>query len=81
MITGRTGWEWHARENILLRVTLGFAYTVHSRSEVRTTEPPTNPIASALGETLSSEAEAYLNDVFVSWVHTPMIGLYSGYRF
>ena len=81
MITGRTGWEWHVRENVLLRVTLGFAYTVHSRSEVRTTDPPTNPIASTLGETLSGEAEAYLDDIFVSWVHTPMIGLYTGYRF
>lgn len=81
MLTGRTGWEWVLRENILLRATLGFAYTVRSRSEVRMTDPPSNPIAAALSDALTEEAEVYLDDVFESWVHTPMIGLYSGYRF
>ena len=81
MVLGRTGWEWHVRESILLRATLGFAYTVRSRSEVSMTDPPRNPIAAALSDSLAEEAEAYLDDVFESWVHTPMIGVYSGFRF
>ena len=81
MLLGRVGVEHTIRESIELRLTLGFAYTVASSSTVESIREAATPAGAAIQEEVSTAAEAYLNDVFTSWVHVPMIGVSGGYRF
>lgn len=81
MIDIETGWRflvWDDR--IVLRLALGFAGTVSART--RATPLETLPSrASAGAEVLAREAEAYLDDIYTSYVFTPVVTAGVGYRF
>ncbi|MFT5686628.1 MAG: hypothetical protein ACI8RZ_007584 [Myxococcota bacterium] len=81
MIMARVGHEWTLREQLTLRGTLGFAYTLRSNSEVSFTQEAATPIGASAQDAMGSAAEDYLDDIFTSWVHVPMIGISGGYRF
>jgi len=81
MLTGRIGHEWILQERFVVRGSLGFAYTVSSSSTVSSTESGRGAAAQAAIDAVESAAESYLDDVFESWVHSPMLGVSGGYRF
>ncbi|MBT3219414.1 MAG: hypothetical protein HN348_10010 [Proteobacteria bacterium] len=80
MITVSVGWDIVIAKHFLIRPQLGGAFTVASKTTI---EPDFSypAIFSGVMDTFTGESEAYLDDLFTSWVHTPTIGLHLGWRF
>lgn len=76
-VTVDLGWEQVWLDRIVLRVALGGSFTVGSRSRLTTDVGRGGPAI----EGLLDGGEAYLDDVFTSYVHTPTIAVHLGYRF
>lgn len=77
-LVGEVGWQWILWEQLDLRVALGFAGTVASSTDVgrKSRQPPGPRLA-----TLEADSEAYLDDVYTSYVFTPTVTVAVGYRF
>lgn len=81
MLDIETGWRWlFWRDRIVLRASLGFAGTVASKTEMKPREA-TRLTDSAALQTLADEGEAYLDDIYTSYVFTPVVAVGVGYRF
>ena len=80
MITVSLGWDFVIAKHLLLRPQLGGAFTVASKTTI---EPDFSypAIFNTAMNTFTGKSEAYLDDLFTSWVHTPTLGLHLGWRF
>lgn len=81
MITGEVGYEWLVKKRLVLRSTLGFAYTVASQTTVRPTQDVGGATEEAAMDAVVVLSEDYLNYVFEEWVHLPMVGIGAAWRF
>ncbi len=81
MVTGEVGYQWLLREHIVLRSSMAFAYTFHSKTDVYATREAQNPLEEESLTLVNEAAADYLDFVFEEWVHLPMIGISAGYRF
>jgi hypothetical protein len=74
------GWEFVVKKHLLLRLDIGASYTFSANSKLEP-EFDVPRIAEDGVEQLTQEGEAYLNDIFTSYVHTPILAFYTGWRF
>ncbi len=81
MIHGEVGYEWLVKERLVLRSTLGFAYTVRANTTVTPTREADNAAEQELIDEVAILGEDYLDYVFEEWVHLPMVGVHAGWRF
>ena len=74
---GEVGWLWALSDDWSIRAALGFVTTIsaHSTVDVTDRESP-----SAGVDAFSDSSEAYLDDLFTSYVHAPTVGLAMAYR-
>ncbi|MBU1623403.1 MAG: hypothetical protein KJ597_07575 [Nanoarchaeota archaeon] len=72
------GWQWVFAQSWTVRTALGAAFTVASNTTVEADFDPRFP---SLVEDFTAFSEAYLDDVYTSYVHTPVICVSVGYRF
>lgn len=81
MVDVETGWRWLLwRDRIVLRAALGFAGTVGSKTVLEPKDTTRLTDTAAL-QTLAREGEAYLDDIYTSYVFTPVVSVGVGYRF
>jgi hypothetical protein len=78
MLDAEVGWEWPVAERLALRAAVGGAFTVASRTSIT---PSFAPRAPRLVEAFANYGEDYLDDVFTSYVFTPVLGASGSYRF
>lgn len=78
MLDAEVGYEWVFWDQLVARVGLGVAATLGSRTEV---SPQFQPLAPRFVDALTAEAEAYLDDIFTTYVITPTVSVAVGYRF
>ena len=81
MITGEVGYQWHLREQLVLRTSLAFAYTLNANATVSATQEAPTPLGREALEAVTVASEDYLISLFEEWVHLPMLGVSVGYRF
>lgn len=81
MLTVEVGYDREVRRHLVVRGSLGFAYTVRNQTVVTPTRPANDPVEEEAMALLVSGSEDYLDYVFEKWVHLPMIGVGVGYRF
>jgi len=82
MLTVDAGHEWLLMEDrLVLRGSVGGAFTLSSSSTVTSDASADNPIQEAAQDRAIEEAEIYLDDTFQSYVHTPTVGLSAAWRF
>lgn len=73
------GWEWRfLREHLVVQATLGFAGTVSSHSAIEAQYSPRYPQAT---KAFTDYGAAYLDDILQSYVFTPVLSVFAGYRF
>ena len=72
------GWEWVFAQRWTVRTALGAVFTVASNTTVEADFESRFP--GLVGE-FTAFSEAYLDDVYTSYVHTPVITVSVGYRF
>ncbi|MCA9565976.1 MAG: hypothetical protein KC561_20910, partial [Myxococcales bacterium] len=74
------GWLFEVHEHWFVRTSLGFSTTLSSTTNV---EPAfeVDPRRQRGMDLFTTAAETYLDDVFTSYVHTPVIGIAVGYQF
>ena len=80
MVTIDAGWEWCIQERLVVRTSLGGAFTVGAQTEASPLTGDDAPFQRAreIGRTA---LETYLNDTYTQYVHTPTVGVEVGYRF
>ncbi len=79
LLGAETGWEWRLRQGRLqLRAGIGFVTTVAASTSV---EPRFQPLLPQLQEAFTSDAEAYLDETYLTYVHAPTVVLSAGWRF
>ena len=78
MLDVEIGWSWDLWEGLALRAAVGFAGTLGAQSEV---SPAFRPIVQRAVQTFTDVAERYLNNVYTTYVFTPVMSLALGYRF
>ena len=71
------GWEWRIR-SFAVRSAVGFAYTFDARTEV---EPEYRPLFPQVVERYEREMEAYLDSIYESYVHSPVLTISAGWTF
>lgn len=76
MLDAEVGWDFPVAERFLLRASLGGAFTIASATSVTPDFQPRAPRAIA---ELSSFSEGYLDDLYTSYVFTPVIGVSASY--
>jgi len=77
MIDADVGWEWKLlADHLVLEASLGFAGTV-AASTSATPQGGSTRVRDAFG----AEASAYLDNLYTSYVFTPVVTLALGYRF
>ena len=82
MLTVDAGHEWLLMEDrLVLRGSVGGAFTLSSTSEVTSDAATGNAIQEAARDKAVEEAEIYLDDTFQSYVHTPTVGFSAAWRF
>ena len=81
MVSGELGYQWLVKDRLVLRSTLGFAYTFKASTEVSATGSAKTPVGEEAIKLLNVAAADYLDFVFEEWVHLPMVGVSAGYRF
>jgi len=81
MVDVETGWRWLLwRDRIVLRAALGFAGTVGAKTTMQPRDATRLTDSDAL-QALAREGEAYLDDIYTSYVFTPVVSVGVGYRF
>ena len=80
MANVEVGWEWMLNQNLALRVSLGGAFTVGSKTEVKPSWTPM-PAAQNAVQNLAKATEVYLDDVYAGYVHTIVLSVAAGWRF
>lgn len=81
MLDVETGWRWLLwRDRIVLSAALGFAGTVASKTVLEPIDASPLTDTAAL-QALADEGEAYLDDIYTSYVFTPVVTVGIGYRF
>lgn len=78
MLDIELGWEWEIVRHLFARVALGGAFTVGSSTTIT---PDFQPRAPRLTTAFASYGEAYLDDVYTSYVFTPVASVWAGYAF
>ncbi len=78
MLDVEFGWEWLILERLHLRAALGGAFTVGSSTSI---EPDYRPRAPQATKIYTTASEAYLDNIYTSYVFTPVISVGVGYRF
>lgn len=83
LVTVQLGWEWLLAERLVLRSSVGGAFTVGSQTEATALSTTTSdrPGREALQSVGIEALEAYLDNTYQSYVHTATIGVEVGYRF
>ncbi|MFO0585350.1 MAG: hypothetical protein U0229_23975 [Anaeromyxobacter sp.] len=77
MLDVEVGWQqelpwWGLR----LRASLGGAFTLASHTRI---SPSYQPLSQAAADAFARDGEAYLDDVFTTYVHTPVLGVSLSY--
>lgn len=72
------GWEWTVVRRLRLRAALGGAFTLASSTAI---EPEYQPAVPRLTEQFTTASEQYLDDIFTTYVHTPVVTIAVGYAF
>ncbi|MBM4355609.1 MAG: hypothetical protein FJ109_17770 [Deltaproteobacteria bacterium] len=75
------GWRWFPGEHWMVRAALGGAFTVGSSTSVDARFHPLSPKAKEGVAAIEREGEAYLDDTYTTYVHTPVVTAAVGYRF
>lgn len=78
-VHAEVGWEWRPIANLYARAGLGFGLTVGAFSDIEAQDPPTRPAAAAALDAFEAAGDAYLEDLFVSYVHIPYVSLSLGW--
>jgi hypothetical protein len=78
LLDAEIGWRWWLDSGLTLRAALGFMGTVAASSSIR---PDFTPRAPAVIESFTTAGEVYLDDVYTSYVFSPVITLAAGWRF
>lgn len=81
MITGEIGYQWLIKERLVIRSSVGFAYTFYANTAVSATQEANSPAGEDAIAIVNDASADYLNFVFEEWVHLPTIGISAGYRF
>jgi hypothetical protein len=78
MLDVELGWGFLIADRITVRPALGGAFTLGSSTKITPAYQPRMPqIVSAFAR----ESEAYLDDIYTSYVFTPVVSLWAGYAF
>ena len=80
MIDVELGWRWTFLKTWMIRVGLGFAATVYADTAVTPDFAPIPIVANAVYK-FAHAAEAYLDQVYTSYVFTPTLSIGLGFRF
>jgi hypothetical protein len=78
MLDVELGWDFLFGERFHLRTALGGAFTLASSTKI---EPQYRPLAPNLTKGFTDYGERYLDEVYTSYVFTPVISVSAGYRF
>ena len=78
MLDVEIGWRYELWRGLTLRAAVGFAGTLGAQSEVA---PAYRVVARRAVEAFTGAAERYLNDVYSTYVFTPVVSFALGYRF
>ncbi len=81
MIDAEVGWEWVLAERLTLRAAVGGAFTLGATTDISPRFNVRLPTAKAAIDEFTSQAGAALNDMYTTFVHTPVVSLSLGYRF
>jgi len=82
MLTVEIGWEWSLwRDRISLRAAIGGAFTLGSLTSIRPQFTTSGPAEARLVQAFTSFGEGYLDGIYTSYVHTPVLSVAGGYRF
>lgn len=78
MLDVELGWEWTVARRLRLRAAIGGAFTVASSTSI---DPEYEPSAPRLTEQFTAASEDYLDDIYTTYVHTPVVTFAAGYAF
>lgn len=79
LLGAEAGWEWRLRSHpVEFRTALGFATTVAAQTEV---EPRFRPLVPGAVKVFTDESAAYLDGLYLDYVHVPVLSLSAGWRF
>ena len=80
MASVQAGWEWLVRERLVLRGTVGGAFTVGAQTQAESMSESTSRFEAA--RSVGREVvEELLDQTYTSYVHTATVGVEVGYRF
>jgi len=81
MLDVETGWRWLLwHDRIVLNAAVGFAGTVAAKTTMEPKDTTALTDTAAL-QALAKEGEDYLDDIYTSYVFTPVVTVGVGYRF
>lgn len=75
------GYQHEFLEHLVLRVAVGFAATVASRTRVEQQFAVDNPAAQPRVDNIERASARYLDGIYTDYVHTPVLTVAIGYRF
>mgnify|MGYP000577601248 CR=1 FL=1 len=80
MATIEAGWEWVVNDKLVIRSSLGGAFTLGAQTEATEAVDSDTPFerARAVGREV---VEEYLDETYTQYVHTPTVGVEVGWRF
>jgi hypothetical protein len=78
MIDVEAGWEHPLRDDLIVRLALGGAFTIASSTTITPTSAPRDPAA---GRAFTDAGAAYLDHIYTSYVFTPVVTIALAYRF
>jgi hypothetical protein len=81
MIDAEVGWEFLIAERLTLRAAVGGAFTLAASTDISPRFDVRRPVARATIDEFTSQSGAALNDLYTTFVHTPVVSLSLGYRF
>lgn len=77
-VDGQIGWRWVIAERLFIRAAVGGFFTFSSSSNITTRSSAADRPYALI---LTQKGEAYLNDTFKSYAHSPTASLAIGYQF
>ncbi len=77
-LDGQLGWRWIIAQHLYIRAALGGFWTVGSSSTITTRSSAADRPYALI---LTRQGEAYLNQTFKSYAHSPTVSLSIGYQF
>jgi len=80
MLDLEVGWELPLNDDLFMRAALGGAFTVASSTEISPRFTLMWAAQTAV-EQFTGDTESFLNDVYRSYVHSPVLSVSVGYRF